>query len=233
MINFSVAVTSGESEPQPHIELIPGGISGSGVTTHYWDCCKPSCSWKENIKAKKGPVASCKKNGVTKLPASAMSGCGKNGEAYMCNNQGPMIVNSTLAYGFAGVSFKGGADYSLCCGCLMLTFKHNKLANKKMIVQYTNTGGDAVVNQFDLAIPGGGVGYNTIGCQTQWNAPPDGWGQRYGGVSSRAQCSILPAPLQKGCQFRWDWLNGVENPNVEFTQVKCPSAIVTVSGCDL
>lgn len=151
----------------------------------------------------------------------------------MCNNQGPWAVNKTLAYGFAGASLKGGADYSLCCACLQLTFKHPKLSGKKMIIQATNTGSDAMKSHFDLAIPGGGVGINTIGCQTQWNAPPDGWGARYGGVSNKAQCSQLPKQLQAGCAFRFDWLEGVENPDVDYVQVSCPSSIVSVSGCSL
>lgn len=225
-----MAVTHGD---QHHVEIVPNGVSGAGVTTHYWDCCKPSCSWRENIKAKQGPVASCAKDGVTKLDPSAMSACGAGGVAYMCNNQGPWTVNSTLAYGFAGASLKGGVDYSLCCACLQLTFKHEKLTGKKMIIQATNTGADAWQSHFDLAIPGGGVGVNTIGCQTQWNAPPDGWGQRYGGVSNKAGCAQLPKQLQKGCEFRFDWLEGIENPNVDYVQVTCPASIVSVSGCNL
>lgn len=39
-----------------------------------------------------------------------------------------------------------------------LTFTSTSIAGKKMIVQATNTGGDLSEGQFDLAIPGGGVG---------------------------------------------------------------------------
>ena len=39
-----------------------------------------------------------------------------------------------------------------------LTFTSTSIAGKKMIVQATNTGGDLAQGQFDLAIPGGGVG---------------------------------------------------------------------------
>lgn len=89
-----------------------------------------------------------------------------------------------------------------------------------MIVQVTNTGHDLGYDHFDIQIPGGGVGYFNQGCIAQWNAGPNGWGgnykfannirkilsnhfsypilERYGGVSSEAQCSQLPAVLQEG-----------------------------------
>jgi hypothetical protein len=28
-----------------HYDKIPNAVSGSGRTTRYWDCCKPSCAW--------------------------------------------------------------------------------------------------------------------------------------------------------------------------------------------
>lgn len=39
-----------------------------------------------------------------------------------------------------------------------LTFTSTSIAGKKMIIQATNTGADLGEGQFDLAIPGGGVG---------------------------------------------------------------------------
>ena len=85
-----------------------------------------------------------------------------------------------------------------------LTFTSEKVAGKKMIVQATNTGADLAGGQFDLAIPGGGVGiYNA--CTNQWGAPSSGWGAQYGGISDDT-CSALPALLQPGCDFRFgDW----------------------------
>jgi hypothetical protein len=70
-----------------------------------------------------------------------------------------------------------------------LTFTSTSIAGKKMIVQATNTGGDLAQGQFDLAIPGGGVGicrsnkiyyqmenllivlYLVNGCTDEWGAP--------------------------------------------------------------
>jgi hypothetical protein len=68
------------------------------------------------------------------------------------------------------------------------------------MMQATNTGGDVGVGQFDLLMPGGGVGLFN-GCQPQWGAPADGWGDRYGGVQNRDGCYQLPAQLQPGCYF--------------------------------
>lgn len=229
--NYLITVVTGATELYTP-EIVPGGVSGDAVTTRYWDCCKPSCSWKENIpKNLKRPINSCLKDGRTAANIELQTGCDQNGgTTYMCNNQQPWAVNSTFAYGFAGASFKGGADISYCCACFLLKFK-GQLAGKSMVVQWTNTGADALNHHFDLSIPGGGVGYNTIGCMRQWNAGSNGWGDRYGGVHSRAECNQLPKQLQKGCQFRFDFMNGVSNPDVSFTQVTCPHQIVSVSGC--
>ncbi|CAH1128436.1 unnamed protein product [Ceutorhynchus assimilis] len=155
-------------------------VSGSGTTTRYWDCCKPSCSWKENV-ATSTPVNSCSKDGTTKVDPSVTSGCDSDGTSYVCNNLQPWAVNDTLAYGYVAASFTGGVDNSKCCVCLKLTFT-NALAGKTMIVQNVNTGGDLSSNHFDIQIPGGGVGIFTRGCSTQWNAPQSGWGQQYGGA---------------------------------------------------
>ena len=85
-------------------------------------------------------------------------------------------------------------------------------------------------NHFDLQIPGGGVGIFN-GCQSQFNAPSDGWGQRYGGVSSLSQCDALPDSLKSGCQFRFNWLGGADNPGVIFRRVYCPAELVAKTGC--
>lgn len=98
-----------------------------------------------------------------------------------------------------------------------------------MIVQATNTGGDLGSNQFDLAIPGGGVGiYNA--CTDEYNAPSSGWGAQYGGISTDT-CSSFPEALQSGCSFRFDWFEGADNPDVEFEQVACPAEITKKTGC--
>jgi len=101
---------------------------------------------------------------------------------------------------------------------------------KKMVVQVTNTGGDLGSNHFDVQIPGGGVGIFN-GCTAQWGAGTDGWGARYGGVSSRSQCSSLPSQLQAGCQFRYDWYENADNPNMLLTRTACPKSIIAKTNC--
>jgi hypothetical protein len=99
-----------------------------------------------------------------------------------------------------------------------------------MIVQVTNTGADLGENHFDLQIPGGGVGLFN-GCSAQWRAPGDGWGKRYGGVSSLAECDQLPAEIRDGCKFRFGWFKNADNPTMNFVPVTCPSEITSRSGC--
>jgi len=200
--------------------------SGTGKTTRYWDCCKPSCAWtgKASVSA---PVKTCDKNQGT-LGPDVKSGCDSGGSAYTCASNQPWAVNSNLAYGFAAVNIAGGSESGWCCQCYQLTFTSGPVSGKTMIVQATNTGGDLGSNQFDLLIPGGGVGIFN-GCTGQygsWNG-----GAQYGGVSSRDQCANLPSIVQTGCDFRFDWFSGADNPTVNWQTVACPTAITNISGC--
>ncbi|KAG5878791.1 hypothetical protein JTB14_026055 [Gonioctena quinquepunctata] len=221
------------SEPSPEIIPIEGGKSGTGITTRYWDCCAPSCAWDHIIHTKNGqPIGTCQKDGVTKSTRenNAQSGCEVGGVAYSCSNQHAHVVNSTLAYGFSAVSFTGGIDYDNCCICLLLSFQ-GKLLGKKMLVQITNTGSPLAVNQFDIAIPGGGVGLYTLGCSSQWGISENGWGDRITGIKTEEECNQLPEDLQSGCRFRFQFMEGVDNPDVSFVQVKCPAELINISGC--
>ncbi|KAK7062619.1 hypothetical protein VNI00_000107 [Paramarasmius palmivorus] len=126
----------------------------AGVTTRYWDCCKPSCAWsgKASVSA---PVRTCDRNGNT-LGPDVKSGC-DGGTAYTCANNAPWAVDNNTAYGFAAVRLSGQTEASWCCACYELTFTSGPVSGKKLIVQATNTGGDLGSNHFDLLIPGGGV----------------------------------------------------------------------------
>lgn len=159
----------------------------------------------------------------------------------MSSKESPWAVTDDLAYGYAAVNIAGGSEDSWCCACYELTFTSGLVAGKKMIVQATNTGGDLGSNQFDISvssaslfpppyegrtntkkkqIPGGGVGIFN-GCTAEWGAPSGGWGAQYGGISTNT-CSTFPAALQAGCNWRFDWFMGADNPTVDFTQVACP-----------
>ncbi|GAB0132900.1 hypothetical protein EsDP_00001321 [Epichloe bromicola] len=181
--------------------------SGAGYSTRYWDCCKPSCAWSKKASVSK-PVATCDRNYHGRLTdVDAKSGC-DNGSAFACANNSPFAVNDRLA----------------------LTFTSGPISGKTMVVQSTNTGGDMATanNQFDLMIPGGGVGLFD-GCSKQFGTPLPG--ARYGGVSSRDQCNRMPAKLKAGCFFRFDWFKNADNPTFNFKQIKCPRRLTAISGC--
>ena len=73
--------------------------AGSGKTTRYWDCCKGSCGWPGKASVT-NPVKTCARDGITQVDVNTQSGC-NGGSAYMCNNQQPWNVSSTLSYGYA------------------------------------------------------------------------------------------------------------------------------------
>jgi hypothetical protein len=127
--------------------------SGSGRTTRYWDCCKPSCGWTGKLALASGshPVSTCDANDNPLTNYDAKSGC-DGGGAYMCTNQMPWAASDSLAYGFGAVSIAGGNEASWCCACYELTFTSGPVSGKKMIIQATNTGGDLGSNHFDLAV---------------------------------------------------------------------------------
>ncbi|KAI1091563.1 glycoside hydrolase family 45 protein [Rostrohypoxylon terebratum] len=209
--------------------LAAAQASGSGVTTRYWDCCKPSCAWSGKTPSGQ-MVGTCNRNDQPLNDGGATASACNGGGAYMCGNQSPWAVSDSLSYGWAAVKLAGQTETQWCCSCYELTFTSGPVAGKKMIVQASNTGGDLGDNHFDLAIPGGGVGIFNA-CTEQYGAPANGWGERYGGVSSRAACDSFPADLKAGCYWRFDWFAGADNPNVSFKQVTCPSELVAKSGC--
>lgn len=227
------------------------GESASGVTTRYWDCCKPSCAWPGKAQVSK-PVNTCNIGDQYDYNSNAQSGCG-GGSAYSCSNQEPWAVNDGLAYGFAAVKLAGKSEWDWCCACYRyvqhihafhrsqirninaktivqysLTFTSGAVAGKTMIVQATNTGGDLGQNHFDLAIPGGGVGIFN-GCSQQWGGI--NLGNRFGGFVDRSQCATLSAQWQGGCYWRFDWFKNADNPSVEFEEVSCPQAMIDRTGC--
>jgi hypothetical protein len=201
-----------------------GNYQGNGRTTRYWDCCKASCSWSKKA-AVSHVVDSCAKDGKTKDTALDLkSGC-DGGPSFICTDQQPWAVNSSYFYGFAAATV--AAESAICCGCFELTFTGGTPSGKKMLVQITNTGSDVGSGQFDLQIPGGGVGIFD-GCSKQWGGSYK-WGQRYGGVGSAAECSGIPTDLQAGCKFRFDYIG--DNPPISYKSGKCPAEITAKTNC--
>lgn len=198
-----------------------------GVTTRYWDCCKPSCGWWGKADFTK-PVLSCDKYG-NPLAYSAKSGCENGGQAFTCPDQQPFNVSNTLSYGFAAVRIQNKAERDWCCKCYRLKFNHPFLKGKEMIVQATNTGYDLNHNHFDIAMPGGGQGIFQ-GCTTQFDGKYQG-GALYGGVANITQCYGLPSHLIRGCVWRFTWFMNADNPAISWKEEECPPVLLNMTKC--
>lgn len=245
----SSSVSGGTST---ELKVVAGGASGSGWATRYWDCCKPSCSWTEN--AGSGNEAKmCSASGSKISNFNETSIC-NGGVASTCTSQIPIIVNDNLAYAFAAVPASNGGA---CGKCFALTFDgtgkyetkapHQSLKGKVLVVMASNVGTDVSQGQFDVMIPGGGVGlYN--GCSAF------GWGdqgEQYGGLLSDCEtevgynksgsaltsarkscltnkCNTVFAndsQAKQGCLFLANWMNAAGNPNHTYQEVECPAAL--------
>jgi len=129
-----------------------GGASGSGKTTRYWDCCKPSCGWGQKTNSGQ-VVGTCSRDDrPLNDNGSTRSGCDTGGSAFMCSNQSPWALDEQTAYGWAAVNIAGSNEATWCCACYELTFTSGPVQGKRMIVQASNTGGDLGNNHFDLAV---------------------------------------------------------------------------------
>jgi hypothetical protein len=212
------------TKPPQVVAQRPGWFQG--VTTRYWDCCKPSCGWWGKAPFTQ-PVLSCNAKG-SPVSYHTPSGCEAGGWAFACSNQGPFIVSKNMSYGFAAAKLKGMTERDWCCKCYKLTFQNTKVAGKEMIVQVTNTGWDLSNNHFDIAIPGGGQGVFK-GCTKQYRNYSGG--NDYGGVLSAQECWRLPKHLIQGCLWRFTWFMNADNPKLLFKEVPCPPVLTNITQC--
>ncbi len=248
---------SGDGHPPP----LQNGCNG--YATRYWDCCKAHCGWSGNVPGGVQPLTSCNvddapQSGQYGQPSSCESGSGS--ASYTCHGLSPWSVSPQLAYGFAAVP--SGGD--ICGRCYQLEFdgsSHNggadpgsaALANKTMIVQAINIGFDVGGGQFDLLIPGGGVGLFDA-CSSQLGVGSGELGATYGGLLSACKDQLgYDAPLDQykscvtnrcnnvfaghddlldGCDWFVDWFETADNPNLQFAEVECPNALVSTSAMD-
>ncbi|MES2674174.1 MAG: cellulose binding domain-containing protein [Pseudomonadota bacterium] len=234
-------------------------ISGcDGYATRYWDCCKPHCGWSANLPTGVAALPSCSANNTQLGDINAGSSCG-GGNGHMCWGLTPFAVSDKLAYGYAATS-----SGDVCGRCYQLQFtgsSHNSagdpgssaLAGKTMIVQATNIGYDVSGGQFDILVPGGGVGaFNA--CSAQWGVSNAELGAQYGGLlaackqelgynaslASYKAClanrcdNVFGArgltELQKGCRWYADWFEAADNPALKYKEVACPSELTSRSG---
>jgi len=189
----------------------------------------------------------------------AQSAC-SGGSAYMCYGLTPWAVSSTLAYGYAAtptgtnscgkcyeVQFTGQGQYGADPGSAAL-------AGKTMIVQSINVGGDVTQGQFDIQVPGGGVGLFDA-CSSQWGVSTSDLGDQYGGMLSvcrrnlnyggtvqqtqdclRQKCNSVftdakgLGALRNGCLFYADWMMAADNPKMTYKEVACPAELANKTG---
>ena len=231
----------------PNIKVI--GNSQSGWASRYWDCSKPHCSWQEhggNYRARM-----CGKDGKTLITNPSEPSILDGGNATTCFGQVPFTVSgcSNMAFAFAAVP----GNSSLCGKCFQLTFNggknygdpdanHAKLKGKKLIVMASNIGYDVSGGQFDIMIPGGGVGQKN-GCANQ--LPGVNQGNQEGGflrdcesetgynASKYASCVINKCDkafanypeLKEGCKFIATWMEAAGNPKHDYVEVECPQVL--------
>lgn len=209
-------------------ENLPNVSGGEGHATRYWDCCQTHCAQFNGHK--------CSADGVSST-GDNVSSC-QGGGSYACYDEAPRAVSNCLAYGHIA---KANPN---CGSCYRIQFtgqgEHNAndigsmlIQGKQMIVKVTNTGSDVGGNQFDLMVPGGGVGLFNA-CSQQWNA--NDLGAQYGGYLSecsgthaqkkecvRQKCSNIPAgSARDGCLWFVDWFQIADNPKFTSTPTDCP-----------
>ncbi|KFY00770.1 hypothetical protein V490_01217 [Pseudogymnoascus sp. VKM F-3557] len=203
----------------------------TAVTTRYWDCCKPSCGWSDKGSfVDNSPVQSCDIHANPLLDNSQGTGC-NGGKAFGCASNSPWAVNDTFSYGFAGTFLVGGDESTWCCSCYQLNFTSGAVKGKSMIVQASNTNYDSPNdNVFTLGIPGGNTSYAGA-CGLEYSVSDTVFGTENVGVSKRSECDNLPAALKPGCQWRFDWFNNTEGPNVEYKRVTCPKVLTDITKC--
>ncbi|SIO34206.1 glycosyl hydrolase family 5 [Fibrobacter sp. UWB11] len=224
------------------------GNGGSGWATRYWDCCKPHCSWPEHSGGNFSKQ--CTNKGKSANTNWGDGSICSGGPQMTCTSQIPFTIDgcTEMAFAFAAVPAANGGS---CGKCFQLTFtgtgKYSNDANikrlkgKKLIIMATNVGGDVQQGQFDIMIPGGGVGMFN-GCSSM------GWGSQgaqYGGLLSDCETETKYAAgkykscltekcnksfandeeAKKGCLFLATWMEAAGNPNHEYVEVECPQVL--------
>jgi len=244
---------SGGTTPQPQECNRPQG--NEAFTTRFWDCCKPSCAWSSpnggNTPPGRNPARTCGQQNQT-VDGNTGSACSSGEQGFACWDYSPWAVNDTLSYGFVA------HNQGQCGQCYELKFTGESnsqpgdpgaaaLCGKRMIVQAINIG-RIDGNQFDIMIPGGGVGdFNA--CSRQWGVQDHQLGERFGGlllacqkrdneIEARKRCTLDACnqlfannpQLLAGCKWQVEWFHAADNPKVVYQQVSCPPELTQKSG---
>jgi len=222
---------------------------GSGVTTRYWDSCKPSCATANAGGSTNGTAMTCDVRGVKLTDPNARNSCESGGTGYACANWFPWAINDSLAYGFATSRTNGH-----CGKCFLLQFSDNgelgnsgDIKNKKMVIMVSNIGGDVSGAQFALMIPGGGgtTQVNAFSNQISQNGGGNPYfGQQSGGFRAacgndvsciREKCTAtfgvsnsgVLGDFMKGCDWYIDWFKISNNPRFNYKDINCPPSLVS------
>lgn len=256
---------TGGSPEVEHPDPLTTGCDG--WASRYWDCCKPHCAWQANAGGAGSPMRMCSRQNQTLSNADAPSACAEpsnNAAGFVCYDNAPWAVSDTLAYGY--VATHGGAG-DHCGRCFQFQFKgssHNAgddagsqaLQGKTMIVQATNIGYDVSGDgQFDLMLPGGGLGAFQDACPVQWGVSAGDLGAGYGGLLTtcksqhgnnhtavkncvRQRCQSLfgskqeLSALMDACDWFVDWYEVADNPSFLYKEVPCPQALIDRTSMD-
>ena len=189
------------------IVLFASAVSAQqkGWMSRYWDGCKPSCSWTPNAGAS-NLCKECDRNNNEINPPnenSTASSCGNsNGTSYTCLDMIPFRdpTDENLAYGFAATP-GGSGD---CGKCYEIPFDggqtseptdpfatNKALKGKRLIVMASNIGYDVEGGQFDLLVPGGGLGaFDSFTGQLGYSDPAI-LGKNHGGLTSACQDELV------------------------------------------
>ncbi len=228
-----------------NFKIIENGKRGSGYATRYWDSCKPHCAWSGKGGPATTPTRTCHADG-SRAGVDEKSAC-DGGTAGTCLSQIPQVINDEVAYAFAATP--GGEND--CGRCFMLTFngegkdgtnaRSRALKGKRLIVMSSNIGYDVAGGQFDIMIPGGGVGaFN--GCSVMGLSCA---GEQYGGLLATCEkagggdakiksCLIEScnreyankSQAKEGCLFMANWMNAAStNPKHDYVEVECPAEL--------
>lgn len=117
--------------------------SGSGTTSRYWDCCKPSCSWPNKAGVSQ-PVRSCDKYNAVITDQTIENGCDTRSPdaAFTCTDNSPWIIDRDLSFGFAATTIAGANESAWCCACYKYVFLQMLLSQGRMLDSERETNSD-------------------------------------------------------------------------------------------
>lgn len=175
---------------------------------------------------------------------------------FTCSDMAPIAVNENLSYGYVAGS---GSLYKYGCGkCYHLQYNggnhandvkatHKALKGKHIVVMVSNIGYDVEEGQFDMLVPGGGVGaFDAL--STMLGVSKSDLGAGSGGfltecqqslgwdntVESYQQCVIAKCEsvfakwpnLLRGCKWYAEWYMAADNPTYNWEEVECPQYLI-------